>query len=342
MISISKSLDVLPMDLFEPSRNASLVGNCYALVIVDDFSRYTWILFLVSKNDAYKAFKKLAKILQNENGYYIKSIRSDLEGVFQNAKFDRFCEKHGIMHNYLASRTPQQNDVVERKNRSLEEIARTMLNESNLPKYFLADAVHIDFCVLNRTLIRPILKKTSYELYRARKPNISHLRVFGCKCFILNNEKDNLGKLDPKSDEGLHIGYAINDHAYRVYNRRLLTVEESMHVVFDESDNYLPKPVVNELEVDDLRIVLQKNKLIDLDATDSCAVEEPVVSADFPKEWKTPKDLTLENVIDNIERGVSTRKSLNNLCETMTFVSQVEPKNLKEALQDNNWILTMQ
>ena len=95
----------------------------------------------------------------------------------------------------------------------------------------------------NRTLIRPILKKTPYELYKGRKPNISHLRVFGCKCFILNNGKDNLGKFDPKSDEGIHIGYVINGHAYRVYNKRLLAVEESIHVVFDETDCTVPKSV---------------------------------------------------------------------------------------------------
>jgi len=202
-------------------------------------------------------------------------------------------KKHGIIHSYSAPRTSQQNDVVERKNTSLEELDRIMLNESNIPKYFWADAVYIVSYVLNKTLIRPILKKNPYELYKGRKPNISHLRVFGCKCFILNNGKDNMGKFDPKSDEGIHIGYAINGHAYRVYNRRLLTVEESMHVVFDESDNYLPKPIVDELEVDNLRTVLQKNKLIDLDATDSCVVKETIVTADFPKEWKTPKDLTL-------------------------------------------------
>ena len=115
-----------------------------------------------------------------------------------------------------------------------------------------------------------------------------------------------------------------------------------MHVVFDESDKYLPKPIMDELGVDDLRTILQNNKSIDLDITYTCDFKEPVVNADLPKEWKTPKDLTLENVIGNIEKGVSTRKSLNNLYETMAFVSQVEPKNLNEALQDNNWILAMQ
>jgi len=177
MIFTNKTLDVLHMDLFGPSRTASLAGNFYALVIVDYFSRYTWTLFLASKNDAYKAFKKLAKVLQNESDNSIKQIRSDHGGEFQNAKFDRFCEKHGIIHNYSVPRTPQQNGVVEMKNRSLEELVRTMLNESNLPKYFWVDAIYTASYVLNRTLIRPILKKIPYELYRGRKHSISHFRV---------------------------------------------------------------------------------------------------------------------------------------------------------------------
>ena len=112
-------------------------------------------------------------------------------------------------------RTPQQNGVVERKNRSLEELAKTMLNETKLPKYFWADAVNTAFYVCNRVLIRPILKKTPYELYKARKPNISHFHAFGCKCFVLNNGKDNLGKFDPKSNKGIFLGYSLNSKAYR-------------------------------------------------------------------------------------------------------------------------------
>jgi len=97
----------------------------YALVVVNDYSRFTWTFFLAHKNDAYNAFKKLAKVLQNENGCCIKSIRSDHEGEFQNARFERFCEKHGISHTFSALRTPQQNGVVERKNRSLEDLFGT-------------------------------------------------------------------------------------------------------------------------------------------------------------------------------------------------------------------------
>jgi len=184
--------------LFGPSRTMSLGGNYYALVIVDDFSRYTWTLFLESKSDAFSAFKNLARGLQNTRNNSIGSIRSDHEGEFQNEKFNNFCEKTGILHNFSAPRTPQQNGVVERKNRSLEELIRTMLSESSLPKYFWVDAVSTSCYVMNRVLIRPILKKTPYKLFNGRKPNISHLRVFGCSYFVLNSGKENLGKFYEK------------------------------------------------------------------------------------------------------------------------------------------------
>ena len=178
----------------------------------------------------------------------IVSIRSDHGGEFQNEKFEKYCFENGIHHNFSAPRTPQQNGVVERKNRSLEEGARTLLNETNLPKYVWADAVSTVCYALNRLLLRPILKKTPYELYKGRKPNISHLRVFGCKCFVLNNGKESLGKFDAKADEAIFLGYSLNSKAYRVFNKRTLCVEESVHIVCDESN---PQSVDNQLEEDD-------------------------------------------------------------------------------------------
>ena len=111
---------------FGPSRTKSLGGNYYGLVIVDDYSRFTWTLFIATKDNAYLAFNKFAKVIQNEKGCRISTIKSDHEGEFQNERFDKFSEKHGIKHNFSAPRTPQQNGVVERKNRSLEELARTL------------------------------------------------------------------------------------------------------------------------------------------------------------------------------------------------------------------------
>jgi len=127
---------------------------------------------------------------------------------------------------------------VERKNRSLEECAKTFLNETRLPKYFWADVVHIICYTLNRVHIRPILKKTPYELYKGRKTNISHLKVFGCKFFFLNNGKYSLAKFDAKDDEDIFLDYSLHSKAYRVFTKRTLTIEESIHVVCDETNSF--------------------------------------------------------------------------------------------------------
>ena len=117
---------------------------------------------------------------------------------FENLGFNAFCGENGISHNFSAPRTPQQNRVVERKNKTLEEMAGTMLCENNLLKYFWAEAINTYCYIINRAMIRPILKKTPYEFFREKKPNISYFHPFGCKYFVLNNGKDNLGKFDAK------------------------------------------------------------------------------------------------------------------------------------------------
>ena len=183
------------MDSFGPFRKPSLGGKSYAYVIVDDFSRYTWVLFLSQKNEAFYEFSKFCNKIQNEKDFTITCIISDHGREFENIDFEEYCNKHGINHNFSAPRTPQQNGVVERKNRNLQEMAKTMLNEKNLPKYFWVEVVNTSYYVLNRILLRSILKKTPYELWKNKKPNISYFKVFGCKCFILNT-KDNLGKFD--------------------------------------------------------------------------------------------------------------------------------------------------
>ena len=130
--------------------------------------------------------------------------------------------------------------VVERKNRTLQEMARTMLHENNLPNYFWAEEVNTSCYILNRVLIRPSLDKTSYELWKNEKPNISYVKVFGSKCFILNT-KDNLGKFDAKSNVGIFLDYSLPSKAYRVFNKKTMVVEESVHVVFDESNESLER-----------------------------------------------------------------------------------------------------
>ena len=117
--------------------------------------------------------------------------------------------------------------------------------------------------VLNRALIKCILKKTPYEFYKGRKPNISHFKVFGCKCFVLNNERGNLGKFDVKADEGILLGYSSRSLAYRVYNKRTMTVEDFVHIAFDEASfelQYVYKN--NENEEESIELLQGNNRLI--------------------------------------------------------------------------------
>ena len=176
-------------------------------------------------------------ILALENGYQtrLRSKRSDNGLEFVNSKFEEFCESRGITHEFSSPRTPQQNGVVERKNRALEHMVRTMLIASKLPKHFWAQAVHTACYIMNRAMLRPMLKKTPYELLNGRVPNISHLRIFGCKCFVHNNDKDSLGKFDPRSDEGIFLGYSSRSKAYKMFNKVTNKIEESIHVAFDGS-----------------------------------------------------------------------------------------------------------
>nr|GEV19842.1 retrovirus-related Pol polyprotein from transposon TNT 1-94 [Tanacetum cinerariifolium] len=134
IVSTTRCLEILYMDLFGPSAVRSFGENRYTLVIVDDYSMYTWTRFLKDKTKAFDQFKIFCKKIQNQLRCTIVSIRTDHGREFDNeVQFREFCNANRITHNFLAPRTPQSNDVVERKSRTLQEISRTMLNEQSLP-----------------------------------------------------------------------------------------------------------------------------------------------------------------------------------------------------------------
>ncbi|GJX46669.1 ribonuclease H-like domain-containing protein [Tanacetum coccineum] len=148
--------------------------------------------------------------------------------------FIEFCGSKGIKREYSNARTPQQNGVAERKNRTLIEAARTMLADSFLPNTFWAEAVSTACYVLNRVLVTKPHNKTPYELVTGKIPIISYIRPFGCHVTILNTI-DHLGKFDGKSDKGFLVGYSLQSKAFRVYNLDTKRVEENLHITFLEN-----------------------------------------------------------------------------------------------------------
>ncbi|GJV68198.1 hypothetical protein Tco_1483707 [Tanacetum coccineum] len=164
----------------------------------------------------------------------VKIIRSDNGTEFKNNVMDEFCSEKGIKREYSVARTPQQNSVAERKNRTLIKAARTMLADSKLPTTFWAEAVSTACYVQNRVLIVKPHNKTPYELFRGIKPAIGFMKPFGCHVTILNT-LDKLGKFDGKSDEGFFVGYSLSSKAFRVYNIRTRKVQENLHIGFLEN-----------------------------------------------------------------------------------------------------------
>ncbi|GJS27493.1 retrovirus-related pol polyprotein from transposon TNT 1-94 [Tanacetum coccineum] len=226
-------LELLHMDLCGPMRVASVNGKKYILVIVDDFSRFTWVYFLRSKDETPEIIKKF--IAQAQLNYKAKvcKIRTDNGTEFKNATLKAYYEKLGIMQQFSIARTPQQNGVVERRNRTLVEAARTMLIFSRLPEFLWAEAVATACFTQNRSIINTRHNKTPYELLRGRKPNVEYFHVFGSLCYP-TNDRDDLGKMKPKADIGVFIGYSETSRGFRIYNRRTKRIMETIHVKFDE------------------------------------------------------------------------------------------------------------
>ncbi|GJW85788.1 retrovirus-related pol polyprotein from transposon TNT 1-94 [Tanacetum coccineum] len=202
-----EKLYLLHMDLCGPMRVASINGKMYILVIVDDYSRFTWVRFLKTKDEAPAAIIKCIKNIQVRLNATVQNVRTDNGTEFVNQTLREFYENVGISHQTSVARTPQQNGVVERQNRTLVEAARTMLIFSKAPLFLWAEAINTACYTQNRSLIRHRYNKTPYELMQYKKLDLSFLYVFGSLCYPTNDHED-LGKFDAKADIGIFVGYA--------------------------------------------------------------------------------------------------------------------------------------
>ncbi|GJT39528.1 putative ribonuclease H-like domain-containing protein [Tanacetum coccineum] len=220
-------------DLFGPTSIRSIDHKYYCLVITDDYSRFCWVFFLEHKDETYPILKDFINLVENQLNKKVKAIRCDNGTEFKNAHIIELCGSKGIKRDYSNARTPQQNGVAERKNRTLIEAARTMLADSKLPTMFWTEAVRTACYVLNRVLVTSPHNKTPYALLTGNIPSVSHFKPFGCHVTILNTS-DHLGKFDGKADEGYIVGYSASNRAYRVYNVPNKRVEETMNLRYLE------------------------------------------------------------------------------------------------------------
>ncbi|GKB30108.1 putative ribonuclease H-like domain-containing protein [Tanacetum coccineum] len=196
----------------------------YCLVVTDDFSRFSWVFFLATKDETSEILKSFISGIENLIDLRVKVIRCDNGTEFKNRVMNEFCEMKGIKREFSVARTPQQNGVAKRKNRTLIE--------------------------------------TPYELFLGRKPALGFMRPFGCPITILNTI-DHLGKFDGKADEGFFIGYSLNSKSFRVFNSRTRIVEENMHVQFSENTPNIAGSGPNWLfDIDGLTKTMNYNPIV--------------------------------------------------------------------------------
>ncbi|GJT58470.1 retrovirus-related pol polyprotein from transposon TNT 1-94 [Tanacetum coccineum] len=339
-----------------------LMNKKYCLVVTDDYSRFTWVFFLASKDETSGILKSFITEIENLVDKKVKIIRCDNGTEFKNRVMSEFCEKKGIKKEFSVARTPQQNSVAERRNMTLIEAARTMLADSKLPTTFWAEAVNTACYVQNRVLVVKPHNKTPYELFRGRTPALSFMRPFGCHVTILNT-LDYLGKFDGKFLEDKPI--IAGDGPKWLFDIDILT--KSMNYVLDfagtNSNDFVDGSLFDSSSKNASNDELQPSSDTGKKDDDGVKVDMTNITTTYPVPFtlktRIHKDHSLNHVISDVQSGVQTRRMTNkqgfisdvyegktledlHTCLFACFLSQEEPKRIAKALSDIAWVEAMQ
>nr|GEX49909.1 retrovirus-related Pol polyprotein from transposon TNT 1-94 [Tanacetum cinerariifolium] len=360
------------MDLCGPMRVKSINGKRYVLVVVDDYSRYTWVFFLHSKDEASDVIISFIKKTQLNLQLQVQRVQTNNGMEFKNKTLAKFFDEFGITQQFSTARTPQQNGVVERRNRTLVEAPRTMLTFVNLLLFLWAEAIATACFTQNRSFIHKRFDKTPFELMNKRKTNIKFFRVFGCRCYLLNDYED-VGNLKAKWDIGVFVGYSKESAAFKIYNKRTHKIHESVNVNFDEISEMASKQFslepglsnlnetgkslnpsvsqVSETFKKDLEDLFQKfydeyfdsSKIMKSSTTNDAYFDASTSFHDpsnvhtfyqpYPHEKKYIKDHLLHKIIGDLKSSVSTKGQLANSCLFSCLLSYIEPANVAEAFK---------
>lgn len=235
--SANRVLEIVHGDLCGPISPATTAGNKYLFLLVDDYSRVMWGYLLKNKDESFEAFKRFRAQVENGKNRKVGIFRTDRGGEFTSKQFISYCEEAGITRQFTAPYSPQQNGVVERRNRTVIEMARSFLKEKQLPLTLWGEAVRHSLYVLNRLPTRAVTGVTPYEAWSKCKPNIGHIRVFGClahmKLPIVHTTK-----LSDRSKLVINLGKEPGTKAYRLYDPEKKSVHVSRDVVFEEDKSW--------------------------------------------------------------------------------------------------------
>lgn len=327
-------LGLVHSDVCGKISTSSLGGSVYFLTFIDDLTRYTWVYMLKSKDQVFEKFKEWKALVENSSGHKVKILRSDNGGEYTSKEFTTYLKREGIRHQLTVPKTPEQNGIAERMNRTLVEAVRSMLSDAQLPKRFWAETLSTAVFLRNRSPTSAVQGKTPFEAWTNEKPNVNHLRVFGCLCFA-HIPKDERKKLDAKSKRCILLGYGFETKGYRLYDVERERVFFSRNVVFDETRNGIEKEPqsIPSIKVDVLSDSSAENSH---DEEPSHAQPEEIPQPEGePPEAQEPPERTVRSSSrqrrkpDYYGYGVSVADTSD------------EPATLKEAMTRSEWVDAM-
>lgn len=215
-------------------------GAEYFVTFVDDRSRYVWLYVLKNKSEVFSKFREWKSMVERSTGRKLKTLRSDNGGEYTSGEFAEYLKAEGIRHELTVPKSPQQNGVAERINRTLVEMTRSMLAGSGLPQKFWAETLSTAVYLRNRSPTKAVKGMTPFESFHGKKPYVGHLRVFGCVCYA-HIAKDERKELDVIARRCVLIGYGTEVKGYWLYDPDREKVFFSRDVKFNESEVGLQK-----------------------------------------------------------------------------------------------------
>lgn len=241
-------LALVHSDVCGPLSSKSLSGATYFLTFTDDKTRFTWVYFLKNKSDVYEKFQEWKALVERESGNHLKALRTDNGGEYTSSVFKSYLACQGIRHELTIPKTPEQNGVAERLNRTLVESVQSMLSHARLPHKFWAEALSTVVYLKNRSYTSSVPEMTPLQAWSGKKPCVKNLRVFGCTAYF-HIPKDERKKLDPKARRSIFLGYGDVTKGYRLYDPMKSRVIHSRNVVFEENqcdglEKQLPESII--------------------------------------------------------------------------------------------------
>ncbi|KAM1111108.1 hypothetical protein ACFX13_010490 [Malus domestica] len=333
----SYPLELVHTDLCGPMQNESIGGNRYFITFIDDFSRMCWVYFLRNKSDTFNVFKKFKAFVELQSGFSLKKLRSDRGGEYTSHEFLDYCTSMGMERQLTIAYSPQQNGVAERRNRTICEMARSMMTEKGVPVIFWAEAVSTAVYLQNRCFTTSVIDKTPFEAFTGRKPGIKHLKVFGCICYT-HVPSPLRQKFDDKTRKGIFMGYGSCEKGYRVYDLQSKKIVLSRSVIFSEDKSW--KWESNQGESISIPFNLEGN------GAENEVSEEQTDVNQFNNAGDTHSNTTVNESVEEMSGSHSqgsTPSSTPVKIRTLEDIYArchmciIEPENYQEAVGDKAW-----